>query len=93
MLLEPVKPDPRFVCGRPLGIAFDTISDNLIVVDSSSGVFELDLKTGGKKLLVSESIVIESTVRSFNLLLNCNLNHISILAAATTQILQLCCGC
>lgn len=55
--------DPKYVCGRPLGLAFDTIGDNLIVMDSSNGVFELSLLDGKKKQLVSGSIDIGSSVR------------------------------
>ena len=50
-------------CGRPVGMAFDTQSDNLIVLDSSQGVFELNLKTGQKTQLVSDKDVIGSQVR------------------------------
>lgn len=56
--------DPKFICGRPLGLAFDTIGDNLIVMDTSSGVFELNLKTKEKKQLVSETVIIGAGVRS-----------------------------
>lgn len=52
-------------CGRPLGMAFDTIGDNLIVMHSYLGVFEVDLKTGGKKQLVSEENVIGVEVSQF----------------------------
>lgn len=51
-------------CGRPLGLAFDTIGDNLIVMHSHHGVFEVDLKSGSKKQLVSEADVIGKAVRS-----------------------------
>lgn len=44
---------------------FDTIGDNLIVMHSYSGVFEVDLKTGEKKQLVSEKDVIGDEVRQF----------------------------
>ena len=50
-------------CGRPVGMALDTQSDNLIVLDSSQGVFELNLKTGQKTQLVSDKDVIGSQVR------------------------------
>lgn len=58
--------DPKYICGRPLGLAFDTIGDNLIVMDTSSGIFELNLKDGKKKQLVKSTDVIGSSVR-FNL--------------------------
>lgn len=41
-----------FICGRPLGLAFDTITENLIVTDTSTGIFEFNLTTGQKKQLV-----------------------------------------
>ena len=44
-------------------MALDTQSDNLIVLDSSQGVFELNLKTGQKTQLVSDKDVIGSQVR------------------------------
>lgn len=55
--------DPKYICGRPLGLAFDTIGDNLIVMDTTAGVFELSLKNGQKKQLVSETDVIGVDVR------------------------------
>lgn len=55
--------NPKYVCGRPLGLAFDTISDKMIVMDSSNGVFELNLKNGEKTRLVSDTDVIGSSVR------------------------------
>lgn len=60
----PVDKNPKFVCGRPSGIAFDTISDNLIVVEVTNGIFELDVKSGEKTQLVSNKVVIESAVRN-----------------------------
>lgn len=42
-------------CGRPLGMAFDVLGDNLIVMHSFLGVFEVSLTTGEKKRLVSEN--------------------------------------
>ena len=53
---------PEYVCGRPLGLAFDTKTENLIVMDTSTGIFELNLKTGQKKQLVSDKDVIGSQV-------------------------------
>lgn len=53
------------LCGRPLGMAFDVLGDNLIVMHSSLGVFEVSLKTGAKKQLVSENEQIGVDVRSF----------------------------
>lgn len=39
-------------CGRPLGIAFDTKGNNLIVMDSSVGIFELNIDTNKLKIVV-----------------------------------------
>ncbi|EAT43706.1 AAEL004868-PA [Aedes aegypti] len=47
------------VCGRPLGIAFDTQGNNLIVVEPYFGIYQVQIKTGEKKLLVSLDEVIE----------------------------------
>ncbi|XP_062540218.1 adipocyte plasma membrane-associated protein Hemomucin-like [Armigeres subalbatus] len=46
-------------CGHPLGIAFDTQGNNLIVVEPYFGIFQVHIKTGQKKLLVSLDQVIE----------------------------------
>lgn len=46
--------------GRPLGLSFDVDGENLIVMDSSNGIFELNPSTSVKKLLVSSEIEIES---------------------------------
>ncbi|XP_036217108.1 adipocyte plasma membrane-associated protein Hemomucin isoform X2 [Bactrocera oleae] len=40
-------------CGRPLGLAFDTQGNNLIVADAYYGIWQIDLNTNQKKLLVS----------------------------------------
>lgn len=40
------------ICGRPLGIAFDTQGDNLIVSDAYYGIWEVNLPTGKKTNLV-----------------------------------------
>jgi hypothetical protein len=57
--------NPKFVCGRPLGMAFDVNPDNLIVMDTSNGIYELNMKTGEKRHLVSEKAEIGSNVRTF----------------------------
>lgn len=44
-------------------MALDTIADNLIVMHSSDGIFKVDLKSGEKIQLVSESDVIGIDVR------------------------------
>lgn len=46
-------PVEEHICGRPLGLAFDTQGNNLIVVDAYYGLWEVDLKSGQKKNLVS----------------------------------------
>lgn len=59
-----------FPCGRPLGMAFDTLDENnLIVIHSYLGVFEVNVKTGEKKLLASNEEVIGEDVRSKSLVL------------------------
>ncbi|XP_033164744.1 adipocyte plasma membrane-associated protein [Drosophila mauritiana] len=40
-------------CGRPLGLAFDTQGNNLIVADAYYGLWQVDLGTNKKTLLVS----------------------------------------
>ena len=56
--LDNVNYDEKVPCGRPLVIEFDTISDSLIVMHSFQGIFQVDLKTGSKKQLVSEKEII-----------------------------------
>lgn len=49
-------PVEESICGRPLGLAFDTLNpDQLIVADAYYGVWELNVKNGQKKQLVSPS--------------------------------------
>lgn len=43
------------LCGRPLGLAFDTQGNNLIAVDGYYGLWEVDLTTNKKKQLISPS--------------------------------------
>jgi sugar lactone lactonase YvrE len=50
------------ICGRPLGLNFDTIGDNLIVADAYYGIFEVNLQTGVKTQLVSPNEVIDGPV-------------------------------
>ncbi|XP_017035488.1 adipocyte plasma membrane-associated protein Hemomucin [Drosophila kikkawai] len=40
-------------CGRPLGLAFDTQGNNLIIADAYYGLWQVDLDTHMKTLLVS----------------------------------------
>lgn len=41
------------VCGRPLGLAFDTITDGLVVADAYYGIHLVDVSTGKVTNLVS----------------------------------------
>lgn len=50
------------VRGRPLGMNFDTIGDNLIVADAYYGIFEVNLKTGAKKQLIGADEIIDGIV-------------------------------
>lgn len=52
-------------CGRPLGSAFDIKENSLIVIQSYEGVYEVNIETGEKKLLVSRNDVIGDNVRAF----------------------------
>lgn len=40
-------------CGRPLGLAFDTQGNNLLIADAYYGLWQVDLGTNKKTLLVS----------------------------------------
>jgi hypothetical protein len=52
-------------CGRPLGLAFDTLNeDNLIVMDSSTGIFELNVKTKKLKLIILSTDLVGKEVRA-----------------------------
>lgn len=46
-------------------MSFDTIGDNLIVMNSFYGIFQVDLKTGKTNQLVSEKDVIGDDVRIY----------------------------
>lgn len=50
------------ICGRPLGMAFDTISDSLIVADAYYGIWSVDLSNGRKTLLISPKEELEGKV-------------------------------
>ncbi|XP_005175371.2 adipocyte plasma membrane-associated protein Hemomucin [Musca domestica] len=45
-------------CGRPLGLAFDTQGNNLLVADAYYGIWQVDLDSHKKKLLVSPQQVL-----------------------------------
>ncbi|CAO1340598.1 unnamed protein product [Diamesa serratosioi] len=47
-----LHPQEEAICGRPLGMAFDTKGDNLIVADAYMGIWEVNLSNGQKKQLV-----------------------------------------
>uniref|UniRef100_A0A2M4BIT6 Putative hemomucin n=1 Tax=Anopheles marajoara TaxID=58244 RepID=A0A2M4BIT6_9DIPT len=48
------------ICGRPLGMAFDTKGSNLIVADAYYGLWSVDLAKGGeKRQLVSPDTVLD----------------------------------
>ncbi|XP_055586018.1 adipocyte plasma membrane-associated protein Hemomucin-like [Uranotaenia lowii] len=49
-------------CGRPLGMAFDTLGDNLIVVEPYFGIWLINIPSGHRKLLVSLDLVIGGKV-------------------------------
>jgi adipocyte plasma membrane-associated protein len=46
-------PEEEHICGRPLGMALDTLGENLIVADAYYGIFEVNLKTNLIKQLVT----------------------------------------
>lgn len=43
------------ICGRPLGLAFDTIENNLIVMDSSNGIYKLNIDTHEIDVIIAAS--------------------------------------
>lgn len=49
-------------CGRPLGMAFDTQGNNLIVAEPYSGLWQVQIKTGERKQLVSLDEVLDGVV-------------------------------
>lgn len=51
------------LCGRPLGMSFDTIGNNLIVADAYYGIWSVDLGNGRKTQLVSPSEELDGKVR------------------------------
>lgn len=50
-LIEDIYEESR--CGRPLGLAFDTLGNSLIIADAYYGIWQVDLDNGKKKILVS----------------------------------------
>lgn len=68
-------PVEESICGRPLGMAFDTLDqDQLIVADAYYGIWELNVKTFKQNQLVSPSTEFGVTVSIF-LTLNFFLNQ------------------
>ncbi|CAO1334200.1 unnamed protein product [Diamesa tonsa] len=55
-------PQEEAICGRPLGMAFDTKGDNLIVADAYLGIWEVNLSNGQKKQLVKPEEELEGIV-------------------------------
>ncbi|XP_053681052.1 adipocyte plasma membrane-associated protein Hemomucin-like [Anopheles nili] len=55
------------ICGRPLGMDFDTKGNNLIVADPYLGIWQVHIKTGELKLLVSKTnaIIEDGTGKPF----------------------------
>lgn len=51
------------ICGRPLGLAFDTIGNNLIAADAYYGIWSVDLSNGKKTLLVSPTEELDGKIR------------------------------
>lgn len=52
-------------CGRPLGLAFDTLKpENLIVMDSSTGIFELNVNTKKLKIVILVNDEVGKEVRA-----------------------------
>lgn len=51
------------ICGRPLGMAFDTIGNNLIVADAYYGIWSVDLGNGRKTQLVSPKEELDGKIR------------------------------
>lgn len=51
LILEDIYEESR--CGRPLGLAFDTQGNNLLIADAYYGLWQVDLGTNKKTLLVS----------------------------------------
>lgn len=50
------------ICGRPLGMAFDTLGNNLIVADAYYGIWSVDLSNGKKSQLVSPNEELDGKV-------------------------------
>lgn len=55
-------------CGRPLGMVFDTLGNNLIVAHSYLGIFLVDIDTGKKSHLVKNDDIIGEKVRRIGII-------------------------
>lgn len=55
-------PAQEAICGRPLGMAFDTLGNNLIVADAYYGIWSVDLATGKKTQLISPTEELDGKV-------------------------------
>lgn len=62
MVLFLEYPAQEAICGRPTGLAFDTIGDNLIITDAYYGIWIYNLKNQDKKQLVDPKKVIGGVV-------------------------------
>lgn len=63
------------ICGRPLGMAFDTIGNNLIVADAYYGIWSVDLKTGKKQQLVTPNEELDGEVSNNKFIQTINMNN------------------
>lgn len=50
------------ICGRPLGLAFDTLGNNLIVSDAYYGIWQIDLNNLKKSLLIAPNEELDGKV-------------------------------
>lgn len=53
------------ICGRPLGLAFDTQGNNLIVADAYYGIWLVNLSNGKKTQLVTPTEELDGTVNKY----------------------------
>lgn len=61
-------PVEESICGRPLGMAFDTLNpDQLIVADAYYGIWELNVKTFEQKQIVKPSTELGKNVSVFDI--------------------------
>lgn len=60
-ILEAIYEEQK--CGRPLGMDFDTIGNNLIVADAYYGIWQVDITNGKKKLLISPNQELDGKIK------------------------------